>query len=173
MLGAAAGILFGVSDIAIKAVTGLVGSRRHDRPSSRPWMLVIVAASIAAFYASARGLQDGEAVPVITVTGDRGERDRHRRRHPRLRRPARRATPSASSCRSLAFVLVCVAACADARAAARGAADGRPDVDSRRSADEAVLRRAFELASAHLQGLPDRHVGATADAAQLREALGG
>ena len=31
-------------------------------------MLVIVAASIAAFYASARGLQDGEAVPVITVT---------------------------------------------------------------------------------------------------------
>jgi hypothetical protein len=33
-----------------------------------PWMLVILAASIAAFYASARGLQDGEAVPVITVT---------------------------------------------------------------------------------------------------------
>ena len=28
-----------------------------------------VAASIAAFYASAKGLQDGDAVPVIAVTG--------------------------------------------------------------------------------------------------------
>jgi multidrug transporter EmrE-like cation transporter len=67
MLGAASGILFGVSDIAIKAVTGLVGSDGMMAFVS-PWMLVIVAASIAAFYASARGLQDGDAVPVITVT---------------------------------------------------------------------------------------------------------
>ena len=28
-----------------------------------------VAASVVAFFASARGLQDGEAVPVIAVTG--------------------------------------------------------------------------------------------------------
>ena len=28
-----------------------------------------IAASVAAFYASARGLQDGDAVPVIAVTG--------------------------------------------------------------------------------------------------------
>jgi hypothetical protein len=28
-----------------------------------------VAASIAAFYASAKGLQDGDAVPVIAITG--------------------------------------------------------------------------------------------------------
>src|SRR4051812_30141613 len=67
MLGAASGILFGVSDIAIKAVTGLVGSHGMAAFLS-PWMLVIAAASIAAFYASARGPQDGEAVPVITVT---------------------------------------------------------------------------------------------------------
>jgi hypothetical protein len=67
MLGAASGILFGVSDIAIKAVTGLVGSHGMAAFLS-PWMLVIAAASVAAFYASARGLQDGEAVPVITVT---------------------------------------------------------------------------------------------------------
>ena len=67
MLGAASGILFGVSDIAIKAVTGLVGSHGLAGFLS-PWVLVIAAASIAAFYASARGLQDGEAVPVITVT---------------------------------------------------------------------------------------------------------
>jgi drug/metabolite transporter (DMT)-like permease len=68
MLGAASGILFGVSDIAIKAVTGLVGSEGAAAAFLSPWMLVIVAASVAAFYASARGLQDGEAVPVITVT---------------------------------------------------------------------------------------------------------
>jgi drug/metabolite transporter (DMT)-like permease len=67
MLGAASGILFGVSDIAIKAITGLVGTDGMSGLMS-PWMLVIVAASIAAFYASARGLQDGDAVPVITVT---------------------------------------------------------------------------------------------------------
>ena len=34
-----------------------------------PWMLVTVAASVAAFYASAKGLQDGDAVPVIAITG--------------------------------------------------------------------------------------------------------
>jgi drug/metabolite transporter (DMT)-like permease len=65
MLGAAAGVLFGVSDVAIKALTGaggfvgIVGS---------PWLAVTIFASVAAFYASARGLQDGEAVPVIAAT---------------------------------------------------------------------------------------------------------
>src|SRR5437588_480142 len=33
-----------------------------------PWLLTCVAASVVAFYASARGFQQGEAVPVITVT---------------------------------------------------------------------------------------------------------
>jgi hypothetical protein len=68
MLGAAAGILFGVSDIAIKALSGLVGTAGIGGLLS-PWLLVTVAASIAAFYASAKGLQDGDAVPVIAVTG--------------------------------------------------------------------------------------------------------
>ncbi len=68
MLGAAAGILFGVSDIAIKALTGLVGHGGVGAFLS-PWLLVAVAASVVAFYASARGLQDGEAVPVIAITG--------------------------------------------------------------------------------------------------------
>src|SRR3954452_15598698 len=68
MLGAAAGILFGVSDIAIKALTGILG---HEGALAflSPWTLVAVLASVAAFYASARGLQDGDAVPVIAVTG--------------------------------------------------------------------------------------------------------
>jgi drug/metabolite transporter (DMT)-like permease len=68
MLGAAAGILFGVSDISIKALTGLVGSSGVVGILS-PWLVVTIAASVVAFYASARGLQQGEAVPVIAVTG--------------------------------------------------------------------------------------------------------
>jgi hypothetical protein len=67
MLGAAAGILFGVSDVAIKAMTGLVGDGIIGIVS--PWLAVCIVASVAAFYASARGLQDGDAVPVIAVTG--------------------------------------------------------------------------------------------------------
>ncbi len=65
MLGAAAGVLFGVSDVAIKALTGL------DGPLAiliSPWLGFTILASVVAFYASARSLQDGEAVPVIAAT---------------------------------------------------------------------------------------------------------
>jgi len=65
MLGAAAGVLFGVSDVAIKALTGLEGPLAI---LVSPWLAVAVLASVVAFYASARGLQDGEAVPVIAAT---------------------------------------------------------------------------------------------------------
>jgi hypothetical protein len=68
MLGAAAGILFGVSDIGIKAISGEIGVHGVLGLVS-PWTLVIIVASIAAFYASAKGLQDGDAVPVIAITG--------------------------------------------------------------------------------------------------------
>ena len=67
MLGVAAGILFGVSDVAIKALTGAVGHGGALGLVS-PWLLTCVIASVLAFYASARGLQKGEAVPVITLT---------------------------------------------------------------------------------------------------------
>ena len=67
-LGAAAGVLFGVSDVAIKAITGVVGMDGLFGLVT-PWTLVAVVASIGAFFASARGLQDGEAVPVIAITG--------------------------------------------------------------------------------------------------------
>jgi drug/metabolite transporter (DMT)-like permease len=69
MLGAAAGILFGVSDTAIKALTGITGAHGLLALALSPWLMVAVLASIVAFYASARGLQDGDAVPVIAVTG--------------------------------------------------------------------------------------------------------
>jgi len=59
-LGAAAGTLFGVSDVAIKALAegGVVS----------PWLPVAAAASVLAFLASARGFQEGDAVPVIACT---------------------------------------------------------------------------------------------------------
>jgi hypothetical protein len=65
LLGASAGVLFGVSDVAIKALTGLDG---FASIVLSPWLPVTVIASVVAFYASARGLQDGEAVPVIAST---------------------------------------------------------------------------------------------------------
>ncbi|MEA2398670.1 MAG: hypothetical protein QOK25_2226 [Thermoleophilaceae bacterium] len=67
LLGTASGILFGVSDVAIKALTGGVG---HDGAAGllSPWLLTAVVASIISFFASARGLQQGDPVPVITVT---------------------------------------------------------------------------------------------------------
>ncbi|MGH2929207.1 MAG: hypothetical protein ACRDL8_13470 [Solirubrobacteraceae bacterium] len=68
MLGAAAGILFGVSDVAVKAISGIIGVHGPIGLID-PWALVTIVASVAAFYASAKGLQDGDAVPVIAVTG--------------------------------------------------------------------------------------------------------
>jgi drug/metabolite transporter (DMT)-like permease len=67
LLGLASGLLFGVSDVAIKALTGLTGSHGAAGLLS-PWLLTCIAASVIAFFASARGLQKGEAVPVITLT---------------------------------------------------------------------------------------------------------
>jgi drug/metabolite transporter (DMT)-like permease len=66
MLGTAAGILFGVSDVAIKALTTSMSDGAIGILS--PWLVTCIAASVIAFYASARGLQKGEAVPVITLT---------------------------------------------------------------------------------------------------------
>jgi hypothetical protein len=68
MLAAAAGILFGVCNVAVKALSGMAGEAGLFGLMS-PWLLVAGAASAAAFYASARSLQDGEAVSVIAITG--------------------------------------------------------------------------------------------------------
>lgn len=68
LLGLAAGLLFGVSDVAIKALTGLLASDGLMGVVASPWLLTCITASVIAFFASARGLQTGEAVPVITMT---------------------------------------------------------------------------------------------------------
>jgi hypothetical protein len=69
MLAAAAGILFGVCNLGVKALTGVVGDGGALGVILSPWTWVALSASAAAFYASARSLQDGDAVPVIAITG--------------------------------------------------------------------------------------------------------
>jgi len=66
LLGAAAGLGFGVSDVAIKALTddlesGLVGLLS-------PWSALVVIAAVGSFFASARSLQVGDGVAVIAIT---------------------------------------------------------------------------------------------------------
>jgi drug/metabolite transporter (DMT)-like permease len=65
LLATAAGVLFGVSDVAIKYLThasgplfGLVS----------PWTLVAAISFVISFYASARSLQLGLAIEVIAIT---------------------------------------------------------------------------------------------------------
>jgi drug/metabolite transporter (DMT)-like permease len=65
LLGAAAGALFGVSDIAIKFLTDAVDGGVLELLS--PWSAAALAASVIAFYASARGLQIGPGVEVIVL----------------------------------------------------------------------------------------------------------
>lgn len=67
-LAAASGVLFGVCNVAIKALSGLVADAGVVALVS-PWAAVALVASAAAFYASARSLQDGAAVEVIAITG--------------------------------------------------------------------------------------------------------
>jgi drug/metabolite transporter (DMT)-like permease len=66
LLGAAAGALFGVSDIALKYLTHAVQGGVLELIS--PWTFAALAASVIAFYASARGLQIGPGVEVIALT---------------------------------------------------------------------------------------------------------
>jgi hypothetical protein len=66
LLGAAAGLAFGISDISIKA---LAEAALADLTAIiSPWTATALLASLGAFYASARSLQIGEGVAVITAT---------------------------------------------------------------------------------------------------------
>src|SRR3954454_10854699 len=66
LLGIAAGLGFGTSDVAIKALSGDLGSGPIGVLSS--WSIVIVTAAVFSFFASARSLQIGDGVAVIAVT---------------------------------------------------------------------------------------------------------
>jgi hypothetical protein len=66
LLGIAAGLGFGISDVAIKALSGDLDSGPVGLLS--PWTVVIVTAAVFSFFASARSLQIGDGVAVIAVT---------------------------------------------------------------------------------------------------------
>ncbi len=68
LFGATAGTLFGVSDVAIKALTGTAAAG-PDAVLADPWLIVAVGTGICAQYSAVRALQEGEAVPVIAITG--------------------------------------------------------------------------------------------------------
>lgn len=66
MLGASAGLLIGVSDVAIKALAEVVPGTPAAILS--PWALVAAIAAVGAFYALARSLQLGDPVEVIVIS---------------------------------------------------------------------------------------------------------
>jgi len=66
LLGIAAGLGFGISDVAIKALSGDLDSGPVGLLS--PWSVIIVTAALFSFFASARSLQIGDGVAVIAVT---------------------------------------------------------------------------------------------------------
>ncbi len=66
LFAVAAGLLIGVSDVALKALAGTVPGDLVSIAS--PWTLTAVVASVLAFFAIARGLQVGNAISVIALS---------------------------------------------------------------------------------------------------------
>jgi multidrug transporter EmrE-like cation transporter len=66
LLGVAGGLGFGISDVAIKALSGDLESGPLGLIS--PWSVIIITAAVFSFFASARSLQIGDGVTVIAVT---------------------------------------------------------------------------------------------------------
>jgi len=71
LLGAAAGFLFTVTHVAVKAMSGKADAALTEILLN-PFLLVAVACAVVAFFASARSLQIGPAIPVIAVTSIAG-----------------------------------------------------------------------------------------------------
>ena len=66
LLAIAAGLLLGVANVSVKALTGTVPSDLASIVS--PWTLAAAVAGVGAFFGLARGLQLGDAIPVIAIT---------------------------------------------------------------------------------------------------------
>ncbi len=66
LLGAAAGVMLGVADISVKALTGTVPG--DPMTILGPWTLVALAGGVGAFFALARGMQVGGAIQVIALS---------------------------------------------------------------------------------------------------------
>jgi drug/metabolite transporter (DMT)-like permease len=66
VLGLASGLLIGVSNVAIKALTEAIDAGGAIAVAS-PWTALAIVGGIGAFFALARGMQLGEAIPVIAT----------------------------------------------------------------------------------------------------------
>jgi hypothetical protein len=66
LLGVAAGLLLGVANVSVKALTATVPGDPWSIVS--PWAAVALVCGVIAFFALARGMQRSAAVPVITLT---------------------------------------------------------------------------------------------------------
>jgi hypothetical protein len=71
LLGLAAGLLFTTTHVAVKALSGKIDTSITEIVLS-PYLYAAIAGGIVAFFASARSLQIGPAVPVIAVTAIAG-----------------------------------------------------------------------------------------------------
>ena len=71
LLAATAGLIFTVTHVAIKASTGKLDAGFVNLVLN-PFLLIALAGMVAGFFASARSLQIGPAVPVIAVTSIAG-----------------------------------------------------------------------------------------------------
>ena len=97
LLGIAAGLGFGISDVAIKALSGDLDSGPIGLLGA--WSVIILTAAVFSFFASARSLQIGDGVAVIAVTSVAANLSTILAglavfgRPARQRRPRRRRTP--------------------------------------------------------------------------------
>ena len=71
LLGLAAGLLFTTTHVAVKALSGKIDTSLAEVLLS-PYLYIAIAGGVVAFFASARSLQIGPAVPVIAVTAIAG-----------------------------------------------------------------------------------------------------
>lgn len=71
VLALAAGLLFTTTHVAVKALSGKIDAGIAEILLS-PYLYVAIAGGVVAFFASARSLQIGPAVPVIAVTAIAG-----------------------------------------------------------------------------------------------------
>lgn len=69
MLAAASGLLIGVSDVAIKAMTNIANAQGVADALLSPWLVLAIGMAVVSFFSVARAFQIGDAVPVITMIG--------------------------------------------------------------------------------------------------------
>ncbi|MFT4050210.1 MAG: hypothetical protein QM648_10320 [Solirubrobacterales bacterium] len=69
ILAAASGLLIGVSDVAIKAMTNIAHVEGVIGALVSPWFILAIAMAVVSFLSVARAFQVGDAVPVITMIG--------------------------------------------------------------------------------------------------------